>query len=143
MRFRDRRDAGPVGGKARTVCGRPDVVVLALPRGGLPVGLEVATRLGMPLDVFVVRKFGVPGNEGLAMGASGGTRVLNEVIGSLHIPESVIDATADRERRELARCERLYRDDCPILDVKGRTMLLVDDGLATGSTMRAAIHGTT
>ncbi len=143
MRFRDRRDAGPVGGKARTVCGRPDVVVLALPRGGLPVGLEVATRLGMPLDVFVVRKFGVPGNEGLAMGASGGTRVLNEVIGPLHIPESVIDATADRERRELARCERLYRDDCPILDVKGRTMLLVDDGLATGSTMRAAIHGTT
>ncbi|MFA7095540.1 MAG: phosphoribosyltransferase [Gammaproteobacteria bacterium] len=144
MRFRDRREAGrKLAEKLLPYAGRPDVVVLALPRGGVPVGFEVAERLGVPLDVFVVRKLGVPGHEDLAMGAvaSGGTRVLNrEVIDPLHIPEAIVDAASDLESHELARRERLYRHDRPVVNVRGRTVLLVDDGLATGATMRSAIR---
>ncbi|MER3437759.1 MAG: phosphoribosyl transferase, partial [Chloroflexota bacterium] len=121
--------------------GRPDVIVLALPRGGVPVGYEVAIALNAPLDVFLVRKLGVPGHEELAMGAiaSGGVRVLNEeVIEAWRIPESVVDAVATNEQRELKRRERLYRGTRAAPDVRGKTVILVDDGLATGSTMRAA-----
>jgi predicted phosphoribosyltransferase len=123
--------------------GRPDVLVLALPRGGVPVAYEVAQALGAPLDVFVVRKLGVPGHEELAMGAvaSGGTWVLNEdVVGPLAIPDDLIRAVATREFHELERRERAYRDDRPPLEVHGRIVILVDDGIATGSTMRAAIE---
>ncbi len=120
----------------------PDVLVLALPRGGVPVAYEVARALGAPLDVFVVRKLGVPGHEELAMGAvaTGGVRVLNEdVVRGLRIPDPVIDAVTAVEREELERRERLYRGDRPSPDVRGRTVILVDDGLATGATMHAAI----
>jgi predicted phosphoribosyltransferase len=121
---------------------RPDVLVLALPRGGVPVGYEVARALGAPLDVFLVRKLGVPGYEELAMGAvaSGGVRVLNdEIVRGLGISEHGIDVAVAREMEELARRERLYRGDRPPPDVAGRTVILVDDGLATGATMRAAV----
>ena len=141
--YRDRRDAGKrlaklLGAYAQ----RPDVLVLALPRGGVPVGYEVARALNAPLDVFIVRKLGVPGYEEAAMGAiaSGGIWVLNDdVIGALHIPEQVVEEVMAREQRELARREQLYRDDRPMPYVKGRTVILVDDGLATGATMRAAL----
>ncbi len=119
-------------------------MVLALPRGGVPVGYEVAKQLSAPLDVFVVRKLGVPGYEELAMGAiaSGGVLVLNqEVVKQLGLSQSVINAIASKEREELARRERLYRGDRPPVEVVGRTVILVDDGLATGSTMRAAVAG--
>jgi putative phosphoribosyl transferase len=122
--------------------GRNDVVVLGLPRGGLPVAYEVAQALDVPLDVFVVRKLGVPGHEELAMGAiaSGGVRVLNEeVVAAAGIQEHEIEAVAKRERAELERRERTYRGDRDPLDVKGRTAIVVDDGLATGATMRAAV----
>ncbi len=122
---------------------RSDVLVLALPRGGVPVGYEVAQALNASLDVFVVRKLGVPGHEELAMGAiaSGGVRVLNgSVVEGLRIPDDVIDAVAGQELRELERRERAYRDDRPPPDVQGRTIILVDDGIATGSTMRAAVE---
>jgi putative phosphoribosyl transferase len=122
---------------------RPDVIVLALPRGGVPVGYEVAQALHVPLDVFIVRKLGVPGHEELAMGAiaTGGVIVLNnEVVNMLHIPPRIINAVAAREAKELQRREHLYRDDRPLPGVKGKTVILVDDGLATGSTMRAAIE---
>ena len=121
---------------------RPEVLVLALPRGGVPVGFEVAKALGAPLDVFVVRKLGVPGREELAMGAiaTGGVRVLNvDVVEELGIPPDAIDKVALRELRELARRESVYRGDRPRLDVRGKVVILVDDGLATGATMRAAI----
>ena len=121
--------------------GRSDVLVLALPRGGVPVAFEVARALRAPLDIFLVRKLGVPGQEELAMGAiaSGGVRVVNEdVVRHLGIPPEVIDAVAAREQGELERRERAYRDERPAPDVRGRTVMLVDDGLATGSTMRAA-----
>jgi len=141
--FRNRREAGR---RLARVLGeyanRPDVLVLALPRGGVPVGYEVAQALHAPLDVFVVRKLGVPGHEELAMGAiaSGGVRVLNdEVVRMLDMPEAAIDAVARDEQLELERRESLYRDGRPPVDVRGRTVLLVDDGLATGSTMRAAV----
>jgi len=141
--FRDRVQAGQVlSQKLKAYADRADVMVLALPRGGVPVALEVARLLHAPLDVFLVRKLGTPGQEELAMGAiaSGGIRVLNdEVIQSLHVPESVIDLATVKELRELARRERLYREGRPALDVTGRTVILVDDGLATGSTMRAAV----
>src|SRR5262245_8866357 len=120
---------------------RPDVLVLALPRGGVPVAYEVARVLGAPLDVFLVRKLGVPGYEELAMGAvaTGGVRVLNdEIVSGLRIPGYVIDAVAARELQELGRRERLYRGGRPAPDVRGRTVILVDDGLATGATMQAA-----
>jgi predicted phosphoribosyltransferase len=143
MLFRDRRDAGRyLAGKLRKYAARPDVRVLALPRGGVPVAYEVARALGVPLDIFLVRKLGVPGHEELAMGAiaSGGVRVLNEhVVRGLEISEDVIDAVAATEQEELARRERLYRGDRPTHDVRGLTIILIDDGLATGSTMRAAV----
>ena len=142
--FRDRREAGRLlAEKLATYANRPDVLVLALPRGGVPVAYEVARALGAPLDVFVVRKLGVPGYEELAMGAvaTGGVRVLNDqLVERLGIPEDMIDAVAARERQELARRERLYRGGRPPPDVRGRTVILVDDGLATGATMHAAIQ---
>jgi putative phosphoribosyl transferase len=140
--FRDRYDAGRVlATKLSAYAHRPDVLVLALPRGGVPVAFEVARALPAQMDVFLVRKLGVPGQEELAMGAiaSGGGRVLNrEVIEALGIPDRVIDAVAAHEEKELVRRERLYRDDRPPPDVQGRTVILIDDGLATGATMRAA-----
>jgi len=143
-RFRDRREAGRLlAARLSAYANRPDVVVLALPRGGVPVAAEVARALGAPLDVFVVRKLGVPGHEEFAFGAiaTGGVRVLNEdVVRALQIPDRVIDAVAAREQEELARRERVYRGDRPPLDVRGRTVILVDDGLATGATMHAAIQ---
>jgi putative phosphoribosyl transferase len=141
-RFRDRTEAGQfLAAKLAAYAGRPDVLVLALPRGGVPVAFEVAKALDAPLDVFLVRKLGVPGHEELAMGAiaSGGVRVLNqEVVEMLHIPEGAIAAVADEEQRELEWRERAYRGDRPVPSVRSRTIILVDDGLATGSSMRAA-----
>jgi predicted phosphoribosyltransferase len=143
MQFRNRTEAGQILAERLTdYANRTDVVVLALPRGGLPVAYEVARSLNAPLDVFVVRKLGVPGLEELAMGAiaTGGVRVLNRaVIESLQIPDAVINRVAARELRELERRERAYRDDRPAPDVQGRTVILVDDGIATGATMRAAV----
>jgi putative phosphoribosyl transferase len=132
-----------LGEKLQGYSGRPDVIVLGLPRGGVPVAKEVATALDAPLDVFVVRKLGVPRREELAMGAiaSGGVRVLNEdVVRSLRIEPAVIESVAAAETRELARREDLYRGTRPPLDLAGKVVILVDDGLATGSTMRAAIE---
>jgi predicted phosphoribosyltransferase len=144
QRFRNRTDAGRrLAEKLAAYANRPDVLVLALPRGGVPVGYEVARALGAPLDVFLVRKLGVPGYEELAMGAvaTGGIRVLNdEIVRGLGISEHEIDAAAARELQELARRERLYRGDRPPPDVASRTVILVDDGLATGATMRAAVQ---
>src|SRR6266850_4669 len=144
MLFRDRADAGrQLAARLKAYANRPDVLVLALPRGGVPVAFEVARALHAPLDVFLVRKLGVPGHEELAMGAiaSGGVRVLNEdVVRALGIPDEVIQAVAAKEADELARRERLYRGARPPLDVRGHTIILVDDGLATGATMHAAIE---
>jgi predicted phosphoribosyltransferase len=144
MRFRNRTDAGrQLAEKLAASVNRPDVLVLALPRGGVPVAFEVARALGAPLDVFVVRKLGVPGHEELAMGAvaTGGVRVLNdEIVHGLRIPESEIEAVAARELWEVARRERLYRGEQAPLGVQGKTVILVDDGLATGATMRAAVR---
>ena len=141
--FRDRAEAGQIlAQKLKRYARRPDVVVLALPRGGVPVAYEVARELQVPLDVYLVRKLGVPGHEELAMGAisSGGVRVLNEdIVQSLQIPPEVIEEVTTEERHELERRERLYRDDRPAPEVRGRIVILVDDGLATGSTMRAAV----
>jgi predicted phosphoribosyltransferase len=143
MRFQDRRDAGQqLARKLTAYADDADVQVLALPRGGVPVAYEVALALHAPLDVFLVRKLGVPGQVELAMGAiaSGGVRILNEdVVEALGIPEDVIDAVAAEEQQELARRECLYRGHKPPLDLRGRTVILIDDGLATGSTMRAAV----
>jgi putative phosphoribosyl transferase len=143
MKFRNREQAGQLlADKLMTYANRTDVLILALPRGGVPVAFEVAQTLNAPLDIFVVRKLGLPGHEELAMGAlaSGNVRVLNDdVVNRLHIPEKVIDAVAAQERRELERRERLYRNDRPPVSVQGRTVILIDDGLATGSTMRAAV----
>jgi len=144
MLFRDRADAGRhLLSRLGAYHGRPDVVVLGLPRGGIPVGYEVARGLGAPLDVFVVRKLGVPGQEELAMGAiaTGGVRVVNrDVVDALHIAPDVLDRAAAQELRELERRQRSYRGDRPEPQVEGRTVILVDDGLATGSTMRAAVQ---
>ncbi len=141
--FRDRTEAGRMLAETlREYAGRKDVVVLALPRGGVPVGYEVAKALNAPLDVFVVRKLGLPGQEELAMGAiaSGGARVLNrELISALGIPDEVVEQVTQDEQRELERREREYRDGRPPIDVRGRTVILVDDGLATGSSMRVAV----
>ena len=143
MLFHDRTEAGrELAAKLAAYAGRPDVLVLGLPRGGVPVAYEVALALDAPLDVFLVRKLGLPGHEELAMGAiaSGGVRVLNEdLVRRLRIPDHVIDAVAAEEKEELERRERLYRDDRPPPEVRDRTVILVDDGLATGSSMRAAV----
>jgi len=142
-RFRDRIDAGRALALAlEEYRGRPDVVVLGLPRGGVPVAAEVADALGAPLDVFVVRKLGVPGHEEFAMGAiaSGGVRVMNRAaIDMLAIPQAAIEQVVEREQRELERREREYRDDRPPPQIAGRIAILVDDGLATGSSMLAAV----
>ena len=142
-KFRDRPEAGELlAEKLADFANRPDVLVLALPRGGVPVAAEVARELNAPLDVFVVRKLGLPGYPELAMGAiaSGGVRALNrEVIESLNIPADVIDTVARNEQRELARRERGYRAEFPPLEVRGKTVIIVDDGIATGSTMMAAV----
>lgn len=142
-RFVDRAEAGEqLAARLAGYVGRPDMIVLALPRGGVPVAFEIARVLKAPLDVFLVRKLGVPGQEELAMGAiaSGGVRVLNRnVVAYLSIPQETIDIVARREQQELERRERLYRGDRPALGLRGLTVILVDDGLATGSTMRAAI----
>ena len=144
QRFRDRADAGRrLAEKLAPYANRQDVLVLALPRGGVPVAFEVARSLGAPLDVFVVRKLGVPGHAELAMGAvaTGGVRVLNEeIVHGLGIPDQVIDAVAARELQELSRRERLYRNGRAAPDVNHKTVILVDDGLATGATMRAAVQ---
>jgi predicted phosphoribosyltransferase len=142
MFFRDRRDAGrKLAAQLAAYAGRPDVVVLALPRGGVPVAYEVAQALRAPMDVFLVRKLGLPGHEEFAMGAvaTGGVRVLNpDIVENLYAPASVIDTVTQREQRELDRRERAYRGVRPPPDVRGKIVILVDDGLATGSTMRAA-----
>ncbi len=144
VRFADRAEAGrKLAAELREYAGREDVVVLALPRGGVPVAFEVARELRAPLDVFVVRKLGLPAQPELAMGAiaSGGARVLNdEVVQAAGIPPETIEAVAAREREELARREQLYRGERPSLTVEGKTVILVDDGVATGSTMRVAVQ---
>jgi len=141
--FSDRHEAGrQLASQLGDYQGREDVVVLGLPRGGVPVAYEVASALNAPLDVFLVRKLGVPGHPELAMGAiaSAGVRVLNDVvIGWYGLTESEIDRVAAGEQEELARREREYRREQTPLDLRGRTVLLVDDGLATGSTMKAAV----
>lgn len=142
MLFKDRVEAGlHLAGKLTAYGNRSDVLVLALPRGGVPVGYEVARALNAPLDVFVVRKLGLPGQEELAMGAiaSGGVRVLNEdVVQYIGVPDEVIEKVAASEREELERRDRSYRGERPPPDIAGKTIILVDDGLATGSTMKAA-----
>lgn len=141
--FADRAEAGRMLGEALSVyAGRIDVLVLALPRGGVPVAYEIARMLAVPLDVWLVRKLGAPGQEELAMGAMAGadTLVLNkEIIKLLNIDEASIDAAITRERTELERRNKLYRRGMPAPDIQGKTIILVDDGLATGATMRAAI----
>jgi putative phosphoribosyl transferase len=142
QRFKNRSEAGRLlGERLNQHANRKDVMILALPRGGVPVGFEVAQRLHAPLDVFVVRKLGLPGHPELAMGAiaSGGIRVLNDVVVyELDIPKSVIDAVARDEELELRRREWAYRGHGEPLPIEGNTVILVDDGIATGSTMRAA-----
>jgi putative phosphoribosyl transferase len=143
VRFRDRRDAGQqLGARLSDFAGRPNVTVLALPRGGVPVAFETARSLHVPLDVFLVRKLGVPHQPELAMGAiaAGGVEVLShDLISNLGIPVSVVQRIAARERLELDRRDQAFRGNRPALPVGGRTIILVDDGLATGSTMEAAI----
>jgi putative phosphoribosyl transferase len=142
--FRNRSEAGHwLADRLKAYAHRPDVIVLALPRGGVPVGFELSRALGVPLDVFLVRKLGLPGQEELAMGAiaSGGVRVLNdEVVQALAVPSSTIDRVARQEEQELRRREEAYRGSQPPPDVRGKVAILVDDGLATGSTMRAAVR---
>jgi putative phosphoribosyl transferase len=143
-RFRDRVEAGQLLGRevARRLGKRNDIIVLGLPRGGVPVAYRVAQAVDAPMDVFIVRKLGVPGHEELAMGAiaSGGVRVLNrDVLAYASISQKTIDEAAAREQQELQRREKSYRGTRPPLDVRGKTVVIVDDGLATGSTMRAAV----
>jgi putative phosphoribosyl transferase len=141
--FRDRTDAGQqLACKLARFSGRKDVIVLALPRGGVVVAHEIASAIGAPLDVFIVRKLGVPGHSELAMGAiaSGGVRVLNDrVVDALGISDAMIDSVAADELQELQRREVAYRGHGPAPDVRAKTIILVDDGIATGATMRAAV----
>ena len=143
MIFRDRTEAGQVlASKLTKYLNQVDTVILALPRGGVPVAYEIGKELGLPVDIFVVRKLGVPGHEELAMGAiaSGGVRHINrDVVDQLRIDSETIDVASRREQKEIERRERLYRGQRPPVDVRNKTVILVDDGLATGSTMRAAI----
>jgi len=142
--FKDRHDAGERLAQAlQRYAERADVIVLSLPRGGVPVGYEIATRLGLPLDVLVVRKLGLPGHAELAMGAiaSGGIQVIDRpVVTAMHVSREAFDAVVRAEHRELLRREREFRGERAPLEVRGKTVLLVDDGLATGSTMLAAIE---
>jgi putative phosphoribosyl transferase len=142
--FQNRREAGVrLAQKLAAYAGNSGVLVLGLPRGGVPVAFEVAQALAAPLDVFVVRKLGVPGHRELAMGAiaSGGVRVLNQdVLGVLNISNAMIDMVAAQEEAELERQQRAYRGDAPFPSLGGRIVIVVDDGLATGSTMRAAVR---
>lgn len=142
--FADRREAGAfLASQLSAYAGRTDVIVLALPRGGVPVGYEVASALHAPLDVFVVRKLGLPGYAELAMGAiaTGGVRILNPEVMAWHRPSPrELESITQAEQAELERRERLYRDTRPPLSVAGKVAILVDDGLATGSTMRAAVE---
>jgi predicted phosphoribosyltransferase len=141
FQFQDRAEAGRLlAAKLENYAGREGLIVLALPRGGVPVAYEVAVKLKAPLDVFLVRKLGVPGHEELALGAvaSGGICVFNEsVVKACDIPRRVLEGIMERERKELERRERAYRREGPP-GLRGRTVILVDDGLATGATMRAA-----
>lgn len=143
--FKNRREAGKILAQdLSTYAGRSDVIVFALPRGGVPVAYEVALTLNAPLDIFLVRKLGLPGHEELAIGAiaSGGIRVLNEdILRAINIPEEMINIIARQELQELQRRERNYRGDRPPLDARDKTVILVDDGLATGASMRAAVTG--
>jgi putative phosphoribosyl transferase len=142
--FRNRIEAGQLlAEKLTRYANQPNVIVLGLPRGGVPVAFEVAKALRVPLDVFVVRKLGTPGRRELAMGAiaTGGVRVLNEeVVGGLGIPMDVIDAVTAEEKQELKRRELAYRGSYSEPEVRGKTVILIDDGIATGSTMRAAVR---
>lgn len=144
MLFQDRTAAGKaLARKLVAYANRKDTLVLGLPRGGIPVAFEVAKALNAPLDAFLVRKLGVPGQEELAMGAiaSGGVRVLNEdIVRSLRLSDAVIDNVIAKEQREIERREQLYRQDRPLTVVSDRIVILVDDGLATGATMRAAVR---
>jgi predicted phosphoribosyltransferase len=142
--YRDRRHAGTeLASRLSHFEGRRDVVVLALPRGGVPVAYEIARALDAPLDVFLVRKLGVPGHRELAMGAiaSGGVRVLSpDVVSWYRIPDAVIDEVALEEQAELERRERAYREGRTPIELRDRVVLLVDDGLATGASMKAAVE---
>ena len=143
MRFRDRVHAGrELARLLARYAHRPDVIVLGLPRGGMPVAAEVARALGVPFDVFLVRKLGVPGHEELAFGAiaQGGVQVLNDaLIADLDLPPSAVERVAARERAELERRDQLYRGGRPFPALHDRTVILIDDGLATGATMEAAV----
>ena len=144
MKYIDRRHAGIVLAKLlKEYSRRTDAIILALPRGGVPVAYEIAVALSLALDVFIVRKLGVPGHEELAMGAiaSGGVSVFNkEIVQALHIDQASIDIIKQAELEELIRRERLYRGNSPFPDLLGKTIILVDDGIATGSTMKAALR---
>ena len=142
-RYVDRSDAGRQLARALArQGGRSDIIVLGLPRGGVPVAYEIASALDAPLDVFVVRKIGLPGHEEFGIGAiaSGGVRVVDQqVLRAYGVDDATLERITERERQELQRREQRYRDDRPFPDLRGRTVILVDDGLATGSTMRAAV----
>src|ERR1035437_6206751 len=142
-RFENRNDAGKLlAEKLTSYRGRKDVLVLGLPRGGVPVAYEVATKLDLPLDILLFRKLGVPGQEEFAFGAiaSGGTCFINdELVHTLQMPDSLVAQVIEREKRELERREKLYRGNRPAPDVRGKTVIIADDGLATGSTMMSAV----